>query len=333
MKRGDIGSTTQALRRRLPRPGLAAGRRRDHGQPVPRLRLARSPMIETARKHDAGVFVLALTSNKEGPEVQHATGPDGGTVAGAVLDRAARGSTTAPSPLGSFGAVVGATIGDTDEDARHQRAAARARVRRPGRHAGRHPADLRGRGRAHVLASSSREMLAARTRPGRAARRRSAAPTTSCRRSPDEAACLDAARRAGGRGCWPAAGAPPRTRRTTATRSKDHQDELTEIVAEGGPDALLARCPSTASSQDEAPRDITDEWQQLVDAARRPRARPWTTPASTRATYDPKNPPPDLERRRGGRDRRRRDRAGLGGDASARSRASSSRRSTCARPR
>ena len=30
-------------------------------------------MIETARRHDAGVFVLALTSNKEGPEVQHAT--------------------------------------------------------------------------------------------------------------------------------------------------------------------------------------------------------------------------------------------------------------------
>ena len=41
VKRGDIGSTTPGLRRRLPRPGLAAGGRRDHGVAVPRLRLAR----------------------------------------------------------------------------------------------------------------------------------------------------------------------------------------------------------------------------------------------------------------------------------------------------
>ena len=34
-------------------------------------------MIDTARKHDAGVFVLALTSNKEGAEVQRATTDDG----------------------------------------------------------------------------------------------------------------------------------------------------------------------------------------------------------------------------------------------------------------
>ena len=41
VKRGDIGSTSAGVRRRLPRPGLAAGRRRDHRQPVPRLRVAR----------------------------------------------------------------------------------------------------------------------------------------------------------------------------------------------------------------------------------------------------------------------------------------------------
>ena len=29
-------------------------------------------MIDTARRHGRGVFVLALTSNKEGPEVQEA---------------------------------------------------------------------------------------------------------------------------------------------------------------------------------------------------------------------------------------------------------------------
>ena len=58
--------------------------------------------------------MLALTSNKEGPEVQHAR-VDGGTVAGRMLDHLRR-LNAAPTPLGSFGAVVGATIGATDED-------------------------------------------------------------------------------------------------------------------------------------------------------------------------------------------------------------------------
>jgi orotidine-5'-phosphate decarboxylase len=72
------------------------------------------PVVDTARRHDAGVFVLALTSNKEGPEVQHAA-VDGGTVAGRMLDHLRRLNADA-EPLGSFGAVVGATIGSTDED-------------------------------------------------------------------------------------------------------------------------------------------------------------------------------------------------------------------------
>ena len=40
VKRGDIGSTMDAYARGLPRRRLAAGRRRHHPQPVPRLRLA-----------------------------------------------------------------------------------------------------------------------------------------------------------------------------------------------------------------------------------------------------------------------------------------------------
>src|SRR4029450_734804 len=72
------------------------------------------PLVETARRHGAGVFVLALTSNKEGPEVQRATTPDGRTVAGAMLDHL-RALNDGAEPLGSFGAVVGATIGDAAE--------------------------------------------------------------------------------------------------------------------------------------------------------------------------------------------------------------------------
>jgi orotidine-5'-phosphate decarboxylase len=113
VKRGDIGSTSQAY----------ADAYLDQSSPLAVDAITASPflgfgsldpMIDTAREHDAGVFVLALTSNKEGPEVQHAR-VEGGTVAGRVLDRLRRLNDGA-EPLGSFGAVIGATIGRTDED-------------------------------------------------------------------------------------------------------------------------------------------------------------------------------------------------------------------------
>ena len=72
------------------------------------------PFLDVAEKNDAGVFVLALTSNKEGPEVQHARNGDV-TVAGDILSRLKALNGT-DQPMGSFGAVVGATIGDSVED-------------------------------------------------------------------------------------------------------------------------------------------------------------------------------------------------------------------------
>jgi orotidine-5'-phosphate decarboxylase len=71
-------------------------------------------MVESCRQHGGGLFVLALTSNKEGPEVQHARS-GGTTVAGTVLDHL-RALNAGADPVGSFGAVVGATIGGTEED-------------------------------------------------------------------------------------------------------------------------------------------------------------------------------------------------------------------------
>lgn len=114
VKRGDIGSTSQAYADAYldPSSPLAA----DAITASPFLGFGSlDPMVETARRHDAGLFVLALTSNKEGPEVQQATAADGGTVAGAVLDRL-RHLNAADEPFGSFGAVVGATIGDPVEN-------------------------------------------------------------------------------------------------------------------------------------------------------------------------------------------------------------------------
>jgi orotidine-5'-phosphate decarboxylase len=107
VKRGDIGSTSQAY----------ADAYLDQSSPLAVDAITASPylgfgsltpMVDTARKHDAGLFVLALTSNKEGPEVQEARTADG-TVADVVLDHL-RALNDGAEPLGSFGAVIGATI-------------------------------------------------------------------------------------------------------------------------------------------------------------------------------------------------------------------------------
>ena len=114
VKRGDIGSTSQAYADAYldPASPLAS----DAITVSPYLGFGSlDPFVDTARRHDAGLFVLALTSNKEGPEVQHATVAEGGTVAGRMLDHLRHLNGDA-QPLGSFGAVVGATIGSTEED-------------------------------------------------------------------------------------------------------------------------------------------------------------------------------------------------------------------------
>lgn len=108
VKRGDIGSTAQAY----------ADAYLDQASPIASDAITASPflgfgsldpMIATAREHGAGVFVLALTSNPEGPQFQHATAADGRSVAAVVLD-SLRDANTGAGSLGSFGAVVGATI-------------------------------------------------------------------------------------------------------------------------------------------------------------------------------------------------------------------------------
>jgi orotidine-5'-phosphate decarboxylase len=113
VKRGDIGSTAQAYADAYldPRSPLAV----DAITASPFLGVGSlEPMFATAAAHGGGVFVLALTSNPEGPQVQHARTAAGGTVAGAVL-RALAERNAGATPLGSFGAVVGATIGGTEE--------------------------------------------------------------------------------------------------------------------------------------------------------------------------------------------------------------------------
>ncbi len=113
VKRGDIGSTAAAY----------ATAYLDEDSPMcadavtvsPFLGFGSlSPFFEVAEKNDGGVFVLALTSNPEGPEVQSAT-VGNTTVAGRVLAEL-KALNAGRTPMGPFGAVVGATIGSTDED-------------------------------------------------------------------------------------------------------------------------------------------------------------------------------------------------------------------------
>jgi orotidine-5'-phosphate decarboxylase len=113
VKRGDIGSTAQGYADAYldPSSPIAA----DAITASPFLGFGSlAPMLDTAAKHDAGVFVLALTSNPEGAEVQRATAADGRWVAATVLD-ALREANAGADPLGSFGAVVGATIDAPDD--------------------------------------------------------------------------------------------------------------------------------------------------------------------------------------------------------------------------
>jgi orotidine-5'-phosphate decarboxylase len=114
VKRGDIGSTMAAYAQAYLGEGspLAA----DAITVSPYLGFGSlDPALDLAEQTGRGVFVLALTSNKEGPQVQRARTEDGTQVAQTIVDEAAARNHGA-SPVGSTGLVVGATVGRADLD-------------------------------------------------------------------------------------------------------------------------------------------------------------------------------------------------------------------------
>ena len=159
VKRGDIGSTMAAYAAAYldPASSLCA----DAITVSPYLGVGSlQPAFDLAAAHGGGVFVLALTSNPEGPAVQHAVTAAGKTVAQTVIDEISQVNAGA-QPLGSLGLVVGATIGETG----HDLSAVNGPLLAPGLGAqGATPADLRavfGESLRNVLPSYSREVLAA----------------------------------------------------------------------------------------------------------------------------------------------------------------------------
>lgn len=165
VKRGDIGSTMQAYADAY--LGDASELRADAVTVSPFLGYASlRPALDLAAATGRGVFVLALTSNPEGPQVQHAE-REGRSVAATVVDGAAADNMAAVSrgELGSVGLVIGATVGDAVRDHGIDLVAAGTPVVAPGYGAqgGTVEAMRRTFGEAlpQVLASSSREVLSA----------------------------------------------------------------------------------------------------------------------------------------------------------------------------
>lgn len=165
VKRGDVGSTMTGYAEAYLRPG--APLEADAITLSPYLGLGSlRPAFALAARSGKGVFVLALTSNPEGPEVQHARGADGISVAGHVVAGAAaanRAALAAGEPLGDVGLVVGATVGRAVARLGLDLVGSGAPILAPGVGAqGAGPAELQavfGPARPQVLAATSRGVL------------------------------------------------------------------------------------------------------------------------------------------------------------------------------
>jgi orotidine-5'-phosphate decarboxylase len=167
VKRGDIGSTMEAYARAYLSPESPL--RADAITVSPFLGFGSlRPALDLAHESGRGLFVLVLTSNPEGPQVQHAS-RDGRSVAGSIVDGVTRQNATheagGVNVIGSVGMVVGATVGEAVQELGLDLAAANAPLLAPGVGAqGATAGDLRrvfGAALNNVVASSSREILGA----------------------------------------------------------------------------------------------------------------------------------------------------------------------------
>jgi len=163
VKRGDIGSTMEGYADAYLSPG--APLEADAITVSPYLGVGSlKPAFELADHAGKGVFVLALTSNPEGHEVQHAIGANGMAVATQVALAVAEMNAGA-RPMGNVGLVVGATVGDAVARLGINLDSVNGPLLAPGvgaQGAGpAHIAEVFGSSRARVLVSQSRSVLSA----------------------------------------------------------------------------------------------------------------------------------------------------------------------------
>ncbi|MEE1651263.1 orotidine-5'-phosphate decarboxylase [Brachybacterium sp. J144] len=164
VKRGDIGSTMDAYAEAFLRPG--APLEADAITASPYLGAeSLDPAVDLALEHGKGVFVLSLTSNPSGPQVQHAVDEQGRPVALTMARHAEARGGGDDSTWGSLGLVVGATVGDAYRRLGIDTAAPHVPLLAPGFGAqGAGPAELAevfGESAGQVLVSVSRALLAA----------------------------------------------------------------------------------------------------------------------------------------------------------------------------
>lgn len=166
-KRGDIGSTMSGYADAYLRPGSPFAC--DALTVSPFLGVGSlGPAVEAALGSGRGLFVLALTSNPEGPQVQHAVDLDGRSVAAGIAQRVSELNAAElgnGSGLGSVGLVVGATVGDAVQELGIDLLSVRGPLLAPGvgaQGAGRRELEsVFGEARSRVLASVSRSVLGA----------------------------------------------------------------------------------------------------------------------------------------------------------------------------
>ncbi|WP_084129524.1 orotidine-5'-phosphate decarboxylase [Demequina sp. NBRC 110055] len=161
-KRGDIGSTMAGYADAFLRPGSSL--ESDSLTVSPYLGFGSlQPALSLAAEHGKGIFVLALTSNPEGPEVQHARGANGEAVAAAMV-RQASALNDGAEPMGDVGLVVGATVGSAVSDLGIGLDGLNGPILAPGAGAqGAGPAELSqvfGNSKRNVLVNQSRGVLA-----------------------------------------------------------------------------------------------------------------------------------------------------------------------------
>lgn len=167
VKRGDIGSTMAAYAQAHLSPG--APLEADAITVSPYLGFGSlAPALDLAGEHAKGVFVLALTSNPEGAQVQHAREADSTAVAARIVREAEAANARAAgaeSTWGHCGLVIGATVGQALTELGIDLAQGSAPVLSPGFGAqGAGPAEAEavfGPARERVLVSVSRALLGA----------------------------------------------------------------------------------------------------------------------------------------------------------------------------
>ncbi|HEX7352103.1 orotidine-5'-phosphate decarboxylase [Brachybacterium sp.] len=164
VKRGDIGSTMSAYAQTHLLPG--APLEADAITASPYLGAGSlDPAAELAAAHGKGLFLLALTSNPDGPQVQHARTAADTPVALEIARHAEEIGAGRPGEWSSVGLVVGATVGDAYRRLGLDRAAPSVPLLAPGFGAqGAGPDQLTevfGENAGHVLVSLSRGLLSA----------------------------------------------------------------------------------------------------------------------------------------------------------------------------